>query len=74
MFKKLAIMYEKSEFSKIKGIINKIPVETANICSILRRSAVFNRLVVIKLKRDLEYRGHVYFEPVSPHICRVLAY
>ena len=33
---------EKGEFSKIKGSICNIPIETANICNILPRSAVSN--------------------------------
>ena len=40
LFKKIAIMHEKSEFSKIKGSIYNIPVETANICNILTRPTV----------------------------------
>ena len=61
-------MDEKGEFPKIKGSFCNIPMETANICNILPRLAVSNGLVVVKLKRDLKYRGHVYFEPVRPHI------
>ena len=68
LFKKLAIMHGKGEFSKIKGSICNIPVEVANICNILPRPAVSNGLIVVKLKRDLKYRGHVYFEPVRQHI------
>lgn len=30
------------------------------------RPAVFNGLVVVKLKRDLKHRVHIYFEPVRP--------
>ena len=68
LFKKIAIMHGKGEFSKIKGSICNIPVEAANICNILPRPAVSNGLIVVKLKRDLKYRGHVYFEPVRPNI------
>ena len=67
-FKKIAIMHEKGEFSKIKGSICNIPIEAANICNILPRPAVSNGLIVVKLKRDLKYRGHVCFERVCPHI------
>ena len=52
-------MYEKCEFYKIKGSICSIPIEAANICNILPRPAVSNRLIIVKLKRDLKYRGHV---------------
>ena len=61
-------MHGKGEFSKIKGSICNVPIETANVCNILPRPAVANGLILVKLKRDLKYRGHVYFEPVRPHI------
>ena len=66
--RKIALMHGKGEFSKIKGSICNIPVEAANICNILPRSGVSNRLIVVKLKLDPKYRGHVYFELVRPHI------
>ena len=61
-------MHGKGEFSKIKGSICNVPIETADVCNILPRPAVANGLILVKLKRDLKYRGHVYFEPVRPHI------
>ena len=68
LFKKIAMMHGKGEFSKIKGSIYNIPIEVANVCNILPRPSVSNGLIVVKLKRDLKYRGHVYFEPVCPHV------
>ena len=68
LFKKIAIMHGKGEFSKIKGSICNIPVEAANICNILPRPAALNGIIVVKLKQDVKNRGHVYFEPVRPHI------
>ena len=45
----------------------------ANICNILPRPAVSNRLIVVKLKWDLKYRNHAYFEIVHlssiPSMC-----
>ena len=67
----MAIMHGKDEFSKIKGSICNVPIETANVCNILPRPGVSNELVLVyDLKRNviLKYRGHVYFEPVYPHI------
>ena len=61
-------MHGKGEFSKIKGSICTLPIETANVCNILPKLAVSNGLILVKLKRGLKYRGHVYFEPVLPHI------
>ena len=66
MFKKIAVMYGKGEPCKVKE--SYVPIEAANICNILSGPAVSNRLIVVNLKRDLKYRGHVYFEPVRPHI------
>ena len=66
LFKKIAIMHGKGEFSKIKGTVCNVPVESGNVCKILPRAADSNGLIVVKLKRDLKYRGHVYFEPVRP--------
>ena len=59
-------MYGKGEPCKVKE--SYVPIEAANICNILPGPAVSNRLIVVNLKRDLKYRGHVYFEPVRPHI------
>ena len=75
LFKEIALMHGKGEFSKIKGSICNSSIETANICNILPRPTVSKGLVVVKLKRDLKYKGHVYFEPFRPHIIyQALAY
>ena len=68
LFKKIAIMHGKGEFSKIKDTICNMPIEVANVCNILPRPGVSNGLTPVKLKRDLKYRGHVYLEPVGPGI------
>ena len=67
MFKKIAIRHRKGDFFKIKRSICNIPIEAANICNVLPTSAVSSELIVIKLKRDLNYKGHLYNEPVCPH-------
>ena len=56
------------EFAKIKGIICNIPIEAENTCNILSRPADSNRLNVVKLKQDRQYRGYFYFEPVHPNV------
>ena len=69
------MMHGKGEFFKIKGSICNIPIEAANISNILPRPAVSNGLIVVKLKMDLKYWGHVYLEPVRPHVVyQVLTY
>ena len=75
LFKKIATMHRKSEFSKIKGSICNISIETANMLNILPIQAVSNRLINVNLQWDLKYRGYVYFGPVCPQIiCQTLAY
>ena len=59
-------MHAKGEFSKIKGNIINVPVDTENICNILPRSCDSNGLIIVKLKRHMKYQGHVFFEPVWP--------
>ena len=74
-FKKIAIMQGKGESFKIKGSVCNIPVEAANTCNILPRPAVSSELILVRLKRDLKYRIHIYFEPVCSHILyQALAY
>ena len=68
-------MHGKGELAKMKGSICNVPIEAAIICIILPRKAVSNELFVVKLRRDLKYRDHVYFESVRPNtICQELAY
>ena len=61
-------MHGKGSFSKIEGSVCNIPIEAANIWNILPRPADSNGLIVIKLKRDLKYRGYIYFESVCPNV------
>ena len=68
LFKKLLIMHGKGEFAKIKGSICNVPIETSNICKMLPRPADSNKLILVKLKRDLKYRSHAIFEPVRPTV------
>ena len=52
-----------------------VSIEIANICHILPKPLISNGLLVTKLKQDLKYRGHAYFEPVQTHITyQVLSY
>ena len=44
LFRKIAAMHGKGGLRKIKESICNIPIETANICSILPRPAVSNGL------------------------------
>ena len=67
LFKKITIM-PKSQFPKVKGAIYNFPIDSVDVSSLLPRQADSNGLMIIKLKRKLEYKGHVYCEPISPRI------
>ena len=66
LFKKVAIMHGKGEFTKTKGNIYNIPVEKENVCNVLFRLVDNNGLIIVKLNRHLKYQGHAYFKPVLP--------
>ena len=65
LFKKVSIML-KGRFPKLKGSICNIPIDLADITNVLPHGTDSNGLVVVKLKRKLNYHGHVYFEAVCP--------
>ena len=67
LFKKVTIM-PKGNFPKLKGSICNVPIDTVDISDVLPRRADSNGLVVIKLKCELTYRGHVSFEAVRPEL------
>ena len=74
LFRKVTIM-PKGQSPKVKGAICSIPVETDDVVNTLPRGADSNELIMVKLKKKLIYRGHVFFEPVCPDIVqRVLEY
>ena len=74
LFRKVTIM-PKGQSPKVKSAICNIPVETDDVVSILPRGADSNGLIMVKLKKKIIYRGHVFFEPVRPDIVqRVLEY
>ena len=68
LFKKVVIIHEKGDFAKIRGSICNASIETSIICKVLQRAADSNGLILVKLKRHLNYRGHVIFEPVRPTV------
>ena len=73
-FKKVTTM-PKGQSPKFKGAICNVPIDAVSTCYTLPRPADSNGLVIVKLKRKLEYRGHVYFEPARPRlISRILQF
>ena len=54
------------QIPKIFGTIYNAPVKTVEVTDLVTRSADRNGLLHVKLKRKLEYHGHVFFETVRP--------
>ena len=67
LFKKVVIM-PKGQAPKLKGAICNVPLDADDVCNMLPRGADSNGIIMVKLKRKLMYRGHVYFEPVRPNV------
>ena len=71
IFLKKVVIMPKGQAPKIKGTICNVPVEDAETsCYTLPRPADSNGFIIVKVKRKLEQRGHVLFEPVRPEFVR----
>jgi len=74
VFKKVTIM-PKGQAPKLKGALCNIPIDINDVSNVLPRNPDSNGIILVKLKRKLEYRGHVYFEGVRPEfVARLLEY
>ena len=74
MFKKISIM-SKVQSPKLKGTLCNIPIDVVDACKILPCLVDSNDIIIVKLKRKLQYRGHIYFESARPNfILRFLQY
>ena len=58
-FKEVTIM-PKGQSPKFKGAICNVPIDVASTCNTLPCPGDSNGLIIVKLKKKLEYRGHVY--------------
>ena len=65
VFEKIVIM-PKGQQRKIKGVICNVPVDCEHTCRILPRPPARSGIIMLKLKRKREFRGHVYFQAVRP--------
>ena len=65
LFKKITVM-PKGQQPKIRGAVCNIPVQADAISNVLPRPAEDDGVVLVKLKRKIEFKGHVYFESVRP--------
>ena len=65
IFEKIIVM-PKGQQKKVKGAICNVPVECDDTCKVLPRPPERSGIIMLKLKRKLEFRGHVYFQAVRP--------
>ena len=65
VFEKIVVM-PKGQQRKIKGAICNVPVECNQTCNVLPRPPDRSGIILPKLKRKLQFRGHVYFQAVHP--------
>ena len=67
IFKKVTVKPKAGKSLKMKGSICNIPVIEVDVNSnTLPRATDNNGLLIVKLKRKLEYESHVIFEVVRP--------
>ena len=64
VFEKIIIMAKGQQQKKVKGAICNVPVECDETCTFLPRPPERSGIIMLKLKRKLEFRGHVYFQAV----------
>ena len=57
----------KGQQPKIKGAICNIPINADAVSNCLPRPPDSNGIILVKLKRKIAFRGHVFFESVQPN-------
>ena len=56
----------KGQERKIKGAVCNVPVNCDQTRKILPCPPERSGIILLKLKRKLQFRGHVYFQPARP--------
>ena len=67
VFEKIVIM-PRGQQRKIKGVVCNVPVSCEETCKVLPRPPDSSGIIMLKLKRKLQFRGHVYFQAVRPRV------
>ena len=67
VFEKIVVM-PKGQEKKVSGAICNVPVNCDQTCKVLPRPPERSGIIMLKLKRKLEFRGHVYFQAVRPQL------
>ena len=58
----------------MKDVLCVIPIDVVDVCNTIPRPADSNGIIIVKLKRKLQYRGHACFESVKPNFIHNLLY
>ena len=69
--KKKTIMLPKGQQPKIRGAVCNIPIQVMLFQMFYLDLLTVMGLLLVKLKRKLEFKGHVYFESVRPHFVKL---
>ena len=67
IFEKIVVK-RKGQQRKIKGAICNVPVECDQTCNQLPHPPDRSCIIILKLKRKLQPRGHVYFQASRPEL------
>ena len=67
VFEKIVVM-PKGQQKKVSEAICNVPVDCDQTCKVLPRPPERSGIIMLKLKRKLEFRGHVYFQAVRPQL------
>ena len=60
----------KVQTPKLHGSIVNVHVNVSETCNHLAREGNCEEVILVKLKRKLFFKGHVYFEPARPQRVR----
>ena len=60
----------KVQTPKMHGSIVNVHVNVSETCKHLPREGNCEKVILVKLKRKLSFKGYVYFEPVRPQRVR----
>ena len=67
VFEKIGVMH-KGQQRKNKGAICNVPVECDQTCNQLPHQPDRSCIIILKLKRKLQSRGHLYFQASRPEL------
>ena len=65
---KPATLMPKGGFTKITGTICNVPINVDDACKLLTRPMDQNGVARVCLKKSLNFKFHVYFQPVRPRV------